>query len=182
MKKLILVILMFGFINAGYSQIVLKEAKIDYDPASMKLDPYTNSLTIHIPETRVGEFREDPLFFIKNKFDMYSLADANKREPYNDYEVWFNTKDGYLLANFDKRGKLISSSQRFKDVLLPQETRDKIISEHGVVQIVGSKYSASSKGYDLNKEVYTVKIKDANNKTHRLRMKVPEKRSTLAGL
>lgn len=182
MKKLILIMLLLGFVSAGHSQIVLKEAKVDYKPASLKLDPYTNSLTLKIAEEKVGEFSQDPLMFVKNKFDMYSYADANKNEGYNDYQVWFTTRKGYLLATFDNDGNLISSSQKFKNVILPKETRDEILAQHGNVKMLDTKYFATSKGWNIDKEYYRVKFKDANNKTQRLRLQVPERRLTLAGL
>lgn len=182
MKKLLLFAMLLGTVGAAHSQIVLEEAKISYSPASMKLDPVTNAVTINIPEDRVGEFSQDPLMFVMKKFDVAGLVDANKDEPYNSYEVWFVTKKGHLLANFDRDGDLKSSSQRFKDVSLPKETRDRIIEDHGIVQIMNTKYLANSKGWNLNKEFYRVRIKDANNKTKTLRLDAPKRRAGLAGL
>ncbi|MGB7784985.1 MAG: hypothetical protein WBL27_02690 [Salinimicrobium sp.] len=182
MKKLILFMLLLGFVSTGHSQIVLKEARVDYKPSSLKLDPYTNSLTLKIKEEKVGEFRQDPLMFVKNKFDMNSYVDANRSGNFRDYQVWFQTRKGYLMANYDKDGNLVSSSQKFKDVLLPQETRNEIIAQYGNVHIFSSKYFATSTGWNIDKEYYRVKIKDANNKTQKLRLQVPEKRLTLAGL
>lgn len=181
MKKMLFLLVLLGVVLAGHSQILLKEAKVSYKPVSMKLDPYTNSLTLKVNEMKAGEFGQDPLMYVKNNFDAYSLINSNKDEPYDSYQVWFESKKGYLLANFDKDGKLLSSSQRFKNVYLPAEIRNSIIREYGNVKLVNSKYIATSKGWDLDKQFYRVKIKDSDNKTKVIRLEAPAKRA-IAGL
>lgn len=180
MKKLILCMFLLGIVSAGHTQILLKEANVFSDAASMKLDPYTNSLTIQIPEIKVGEFSEDPLMFLKNHFNAPKFADANKDLNLSSYEVWFKTKKGYMVARFDTKGSLISSSQKFKNVILPQENRKEIIEEHGNVNVVDNKYFATSNGWVVNEAFYRVKIKDGK-KTKRIRIDVPRKEASLAG-
>ena len=54
MKKVFLFVLMLGTVLQGYSQIVLREAKVVYVPEKMKVDPIKNSLTLEVNEKFAG--------------------------------------------------------------------------------------------------------------------------------
>ena len=179
MKNLILWMLLFGFISTGHSQILLKEAKVDYIPESMTMDANTNKLVIKIAEDRAGEFQSNPLSFVKNKFDVQKLVRDNKRSLYNSYIVHFKSGKGNLLAKFDNDGTLISSYQNFKDIRLPEEARLQIVSKYRDAAIVSNKYVAYSKGWDLTKEMYKVKIKE-NGKTKRIKINKQDSSLSLA--
>lgn len=181
MKKLVICMLLLGMVSVGHTQILLKEATVISDPASLKLDPYSNSLTIQMSEDRVGEFGENPLMFLKNHFDFQSFANQNRGNNFDNYQIWFKSTKGYLLANVDKDGNLLSSSQRFKNVMLPKEDRDKILADYGKVKFTSSKYFASSKGWDIDRAYYRVKISDGK-KTTRVRIDVPHSKASIAGL
>ncbi|MGB7842903.1 MAG: hypothetical protein WBL21_08945 [Salinimicrobium sp.] len=180
MRKLILCMFLLGIITTGHTQILLKEANVFSDAASLKLDPYSNSLTIHIPETRVGEFGEDPLMFLKNHFNVNNFVQANKDLNFSSYQVWFKTKKGYMVAELDKEGKLLYSVQKFRNIILPQETRKGIRAKYPNAVIVQNKYVATTNGWDLNRKFYMVKIKDGN-KVKRLHLEAPQS-NALAGL
>lgn len=160
MKNLILVLLLFGFIGTGHSQILLKETKLEYRPESMKLDPVSNSLVIGIPEKSYGEFEKDPLAFVKNQFDIQKVVKDNEKEDYDSYRVNFKTTKGHLLANFDEDGELISSFQKFKNVRLPEDARMQILQQYRDAVLIGNKHIAISKGWDVQKDFYRVKLKD----------------------
>lgn len=180
MKNLILGLLLFGFIGTGHSQILLKETKVDYRPESMKLDPVSNSLVIKVSEKVYGEFDSDPLAFVKNRFDINKVIEENQ-DDYDAYRVDFRTTKGHLLANFNKNGDLISSIQKFKNVRLPEEARLKILQEYRNAAILENKYFASTKGWDIQKEFYKVKIKDGD-KTRRVKINKEQGAITLVGL
>lgn len=169
MKKLILAMLLFGFIATGHSQILLKETKVDYRPETMKLDPISNSLVLEIPEKKYGEFEKDPLAFVKNQFDIKKVIRDNEDKDYDSYQVHFKTTKGIMLTNFDEDGELVSSFQKFKNVRLPDEARLRILQEYRNAIFVSNEYRAASKGWDIQKEFYKVKIKDGN-KTRKLKI------------
>ena len=162
MKNLILVLLLFGFIGTGHSQILLKETKLEYRPASMKLDPISNSLTIAIAEKNYGQFESNPLAFVKDQFDIQKVLRDNEKENYDSYSVNFKSTKGHLLANFDEDGNLVSSFQRFKDVRLPEDARMKILQQYRDAVVLGNKHIAVSKGWDIQKEFYKIKLRDGN--------------------
>ena len=162
MKNLILVLLLFGFIGTGHSQILLKEAKLEYRPESMKLDPVSNTLSIQVPEKSYGEFEKDPLAFVKNRFDIQKVIKDNEKEGYDSYVVDFRSTKGHLLVNLDEKGELVSSYQKFKNVRLPDDARLQILQQYRDAKFVSNKHIAISKGWDIQKDFYKVKLKDGN--------------------
>lgn len=180
MKNLIFCLLLFGFISTGHSQILLKEAKVDYKPESLKIDPITNQLVIEVPEKKVGEFQSDPLAFVRNRFDFQRFLNDNQNTGYDYFVVHFKSSKGYLNANLDSKGTLVSTYQNFKNIRLPQEALLQIRSEYRDAAIVGSKYLAYSKGWDIKKEIFRVKIKDGD-KTRNIRIRKQDGYLSLAG-
>ncbi|NJY63805.1 hypothetical protein HC174_13730 [Salinimicrobium sp. CDJ15-81-2] len=181
MKKLIIVLLLFGFIGTGHSQILLKETKLEYRPESMKLDPVSNTLTIKISEKSYGEFNKDPLAFVKNQFDIQRVLKDNEKEDYDSYQVSFKSTKGHLLANFDGDGDLISSFQKFKNVRLPEDARMQILQQYRDAVITGNKHVAISKGWDVQKEFYKVKLRDGD-KTRTVKVNKDRGAITYVGL
>lgn len=181
MKKLILGLLLFGFFSSGHSQILLKETNIDYRRESMKLDPVTNRLILKVYEKSVGEFEKDPLTFMRNNLDVQRILEENKDGDFASFKVIFRTTKGNLVADFDKSGNLESSSQRFRNVRLPERARLQIIEKYRDAAILGNTYVATTKGWDFNKEYFKVKIKDGN-RTRRVQVNVDKDLLSLSGL
>ncbi len=181
MKKLIIVLLLFGFIGTGHSQILLKETKLEYRPESMKLDPASNSLVISIPEKSYGEFEKDPLAFMKDQFDIQKVVKDNETKDYDSYRVNFKSTKGHLLANFNGDGDLVSSYQKFKNVRLPEDARLQILQQYRDAVITGNKHVAISKGWDVQKEFYKVKLRDGN-KTRTVKVNKDRGEITYVGL
>ncbi|WP_029036863.1 hypothetical protein [Salinimicrobium xinjiangense] len=181
MKKLVLCLLLFGFLSSGHSQILLDEAKVDYRKESMRLDPNTNSLEIEIPEKTVGEFQRDPLAFMKNSFDIQQFIADNEESGYHSYQVNFISNKGFLVARFNQSGELVSSFQKFKDVRLPENARLQILEKYRDAAILGNRYVASTKGWDIHKAYFKVKVRDAEG-IQRLRINKDRELLSLTGL
>ena len=169
MKKLIPAILLFGFFATGNSQILLKETKVEYKAPSMQLDPVSNQLVLMIPETKFREFETNPLGFVKSQFEIQKTIRDNQHGGYDTYRVDFKSTHGHLVANFNEKGDLVSSFQKFKNLRLPDAVRLQILQEYRDANVIGSTYTASSKGWDLKKELYKIKIRDGD-KTRRIKI------------
>lgn len=170
MKKLLLCLLLIGFVSHGNSQTLLKEVKVEYTPVSMKIDPVSNSLEMMLPESWHGEFQQNPLQFVKTNFDGRKLVEDNGSSDFVYYEVNFKSRKGNLLATFDKKGELTSSSQRFRDVILPSDVKHEIFNKYRDSKLLSNKYVAFSKGWNIEKELYTVKIQDGK-KVRKIKVK-----------
>jgi len=181
MKKLIFCLLLFVGMGIGHSQIVLKESKVEYIPRSLEMDAVSNSVSLTIPESYVGEFEEDPLTFIQDNFNINQLIRDNEQNDYDSYQVFFKSKKGRVLANFDKEGELVTTFHRFKNVNLPDDVRLEILRGHKNSKVVKNTHILTTKDLMINKEYFIVKIK-AGNATRRLRVERNAQGVSLAGL
>lgn len=181
MKKLVLGLFLIGFIAVGHSQIVLDEARVDYKIPSMSIDPVTQTLVLQIPEKKAGEFESDPLQFMKERFDIQKMVKDNEGSDYIEYHVTFVSNKGQLQARFKPDGDLVSSKQRFVNTTLPADVRLEIARLYQDAKIEKSKHFAHSKGWDIDKEYYKVKLVDGD-KTKRLRIDRQNNQLSVAGL
>lgn len=181
MKKVIIGFFLLAFIATGNSQILLEEAKVDYKPVSMRVDSDTQTLVIKIPEKTVGDFEKDPLAFMKKEFDVSRFIEENSDLHFTEFQVNFVSKKGYLVARFDKNGDLISSKQRFKNIRLPLDVQEEVTRQSNGAVVSGTKSFANSKGWDINKEFYKIKLEDGN-KIKRLRIDRKNNQLSLAGI
>lgn len=181
MKKLILSLLFVAFISTAQTQILLDEANVEYTPVSMKLDPGTNSLVLKLKEKRAGEFHANPLVFMKKNFNSQKFIEENKDAGFESYTVKFKSRKGHLTAQFDNKGALVSSYQNFKNVVIPSDARSQIVKKYRNCSFLKSSYAASSKGWDITKEQYKIKIKDGN-KIHRIKINKDADGLSLAGM
>ena len=180
MKKLIFSLLFLGFISTAQTQILLDVADLGDIPSSMKIDPATNALVIKM-EKSAGEFNKDPLTFVKSRFNSRQLVEDNKEGDFDSYVVKFKSSKGHLTANFDNKGDLVTSFQRFTNVAIPDEARLQILQKYRDCNFLKSTYAARSKGYEIKKEHYLVKIKDGD-KMRKLRINKNAQGVRVAGL
>jgi hypothetical protein len=181
MKTLIFCLLLMGFTAIGHSQIVLEETKVDYIPYSMKVDPITNSVTLKIPESYHGEFQEDPLAFIEDKFSIDQFIRENEEQNFIFYDVYFKSMKGKVKASYDKDGKMVSTHQRFKNVKLPDDVKLEILRQFRDSQVLKNSHVVTSKNWMIDKEFYKVKIQDGD-KVRRLRIDRNTQGLSLVGL
>lgn len=160
MKKLVLGSILFLFTGIGHSQIMLDEARVNYQSEAMVVDDFSQSYTLNITESYYKEFEKAPLDFVRNKFDVEKFIRDNKKEKFSSIEVVFKTRKGQLLASYSGKGKLVSTHMKLKDVALPDQIRLLILEQHRNANIIGSKHVVTTKGWDIKKDNYTVKILD----------------------
>lgn len=181
MRNLIFCLLLLGFTSIGHSQIELMETRIDYSPASMKVDPATNTVTLKIPEKHYGEFQNDPLIFLQRNFNIHQFLQENQEMGFVTTQVVLKSRKGHLRANYNDEGDLISTYQKFRNVALPEEARQEIFRNYPGYTVVKNKHIATSKRGVINKEFYKVKLQNGN-KAKRLRLDKSENGLRIAGL
>lgn len=181
MKNLLLCLFLFAGIAIGHSQIVLKESNVEYIPGTMEVDAVTNSVSLTIPEAYVNEFKEDPLSFIQDNFNINQLIRDNEQFDFDSYQVFFQSKDGNVLANFDEKGDLVSSFHRFKDVILPDDVRLEILRSYKNSKVLKNKHIVTTKDLAITKEYYIVKVLEGD-RTRRLKIDRNAQGLSLAGL
>lgn len=181
MKNLILCLFLIAFIAVGNSQILLEEAHVEYRSESMKVDPVTNSLTFIVPERTAGEFQSNPLNFMQKNFDAKKFIKDNDDVIFSGFDVKFKSSKGYLLAYFNNRGDLKSSKQHFRNIRLPKDALQELNSQYADAVVLNTEHNARSKGWEIKKEFYKVKIK-TGDRNKIVRINRDNDRYGLAGL
>lgn len=166
MKTLIIyltVALWAGVINAQ-EVIQLNETKVHYDPILDQAKTNNNSFTYTVKRSYSDDFEKDPLAFMKDNFDVPGFLHKVQDLKYDSYQVSFRSKKGVLMADFDKKGNLLKSSQTFEDVALPENLRKELAEEYkgwGVEKIV---QKARGTGGENSISFYKIKLKKGNEK------------------
>lgn len=84
---------------------------------------------------------------LQEKVASYDLKDSDVySDVYDTYEISFHIPNGYILAAYDKDGKLLRTVEKFKDVTLPT----------AVTNSVSKKYP----GWVFKKDAYLVNYYD----------------------
>ncbi|MBT8265214.1 MAG: hypothetical protein KJO41_07475 [Bacteroidia bacterium] len=99
------------------------------------------------------------------RFDVTELEIFDN--SFEAYEVIFRKNEGSIIATYDKNGKIIQSTERFENVVLPASVRNKILTEYP--------------GWAIQKDVYLVSYFEGreSTKTFKVQIKNGSKRKNL---
>lgn len=171
MKKLVYLLLLAG-IATGQAQVIqLDEARVD--ARAVKITSNGEDLKYAVVEDYKGQFHQNPIAFMREKFDIHSLIEHKKGRHYDSYVVEFRNRKGYLEANFDEEGTLLGTSQKFKNIPLPIGIARELVTKHKGWTMKRNSYQASGKGDALDKEIYRITMRNGN-KTRNVKF-IPER-------
>ena len=155
MKNLIIMLCILTMsIAQAQESVILDPAVLEYDSPQVITASNVADAEFTIEEERFNEFFEDPIGFVKENFDMASLIKEGDKKAV----VKFTCPKGFLKAYFNKDGELVSIRQRYKDVLVPEELRYRLLKEHKGWMAVSNKYKAKGHGDEIEKEIYKIKL------------------------
>lgn len=166
MKTLIFYFLLAFYAAVGYSQEVtqLEEARVSYAPFNAGISVSGNSYSYAVNEDYAGEFQKDPIAFLKSNFDIHNFISQMSDKDYNSYQVVLNSSKGFLQADYDKDGELQSTSQKFKNILLPLEVRQELYESNKGWTMTKNKYIARGTADVLEKAEYKIRLQKDNQK------------------
>ena len=158
MKKLVYLLLLAG-IAAGQAQVIqLDEARVD--ARAVKISANGEDLKHVVVEEYKGQFHKNPIAFLREKFDIHSFIEQMQGKNYDSYFVQLKNRKGYLEANFDAKGTLLSTSQKFKNIALPIPLSQELVTKHKGWTMKRNLYLASGKGDAIDKELYRITLKN----------------------
>lgn len=166
MKKFITFLLVMGCIAMSHAQkvIQLEEAEVNYSPtAKIIFEDYANGKFI-VKENYSQQFQADAVKFLLDNFDIKGFMEANKDQNFDEYYVTVKSKNGFLKATYDKAGELENTFQKFRNINLPSEVREKVYTSHKGWTITANSYMAKGESTSLNQERYTVTVENGKNK------------------
>ena len=164
MKALTIMLLLCFIGNAQAQKVIqLSEARVNYSP-EMKLTGNLDNLEIKVKEDYAGQFSQNPIKFMEDNFNIHDLIGSLDAKSYDQFDVKFKSNKGYLMASFDKNGELIRTSQKFRDIALPNELSQQLVRDFKGYSMVKNKYVASGKGNTITKQHYLITLKNGKDK------------------
>lgn len=155
MKKLIIGLLALGLTNLSFSQILnggIASVELEGVTVSPRNMTYLNEVQDYNTPLKVK--------VLENKAAQYDIKEEGIFDSeFEAYEVVFKQKSGKIIAIYDQEGNIVSSSEKFKNIRLPEEVRISIFRNHDGWELHSDAYLVS---YYLGKDVkklYKVQIR-----------------------
>lgn len=163
MKPMMILLLILCWIGNVEAQVVtqLEEARVTFSPEVSVVTDLEN-VEFKVKESYAGQFSENPIRFMQENFDINELLSAIETEDYDEIQVSFVNRKGYLKATFDNDGDLIKTYQNFKNVALPRDIREQVYNDNKGWSIIKTKYVASGKGAMIQKEKYRLRLNNGD--------------------
>jgi len=151
MKNLIIALIIIGVTAVGFAQ----EKPIEFEVALEEVElfginsKYLKAIGYNDAAEPVKILTQRVASFDLKSLDIYDDQDK-------DYYVYFKIPQGKILAIYDRRGEVIRTSEKFKDISLPLAVSNAIVSKYP--------------GWKIASDVYRVTyVKDGElNKTYKL--------------
>jgi len=159
MRKLVILFLLVGM-TTGQAQIIqLEEARVSAKNVKVRAD---GEFKFVVVESYTNEFIKNPIAFMKKNFDIHLVLKEMENQNLDSYVVEFKNRKGHLIANFDKQGKLLGTSQAFKNIALPLPICRDLVTNYKGWTMTKNQYLASGEGDVLDKELYKITMKNGN--------------------
>lgn len=109
---------------------------------------------------------------LENKAARFNITDSEIYDgDFEAYEVVFEESNGTILATYDGRGRIVESLERFKNITLPYEVRNKVAMDYPGWTIHSDAYLVSYyKDKGVDKEVKIQLRKDGKRKNIKLNL------------
>ena len=131
MKKLLMVLIVFGLAIQAYAQIETEKlSEVEILAVNYK---YLND----VGDSEVAT----PVKILEKKVANFDLKNADFYEDETlDYNVYFYIPEGKILAVYDGEGEVLRTSERFKDVSLPLPVANAVVDKYPGWRISGDIY------------------------------------------
>ena len=114
-----------------------------------------------------------PIRLLENQAASYDVKKADFYEDdYDTYYITFYLPSGYVLATYDKDGKLLRTAERFKNVMLPKAVAQTLSKTYPGWAIPKDVYMVTYENEKGATKVWKVLLKQGDN---RLKVKLNEK-------
>ena len=168
--KGIIILSLLGIFAAGQAQVIqLEEANVSYSPKAVVVSSAPGKMVLRISEEYTGQFSNNPMKFVKESFDINPYISSQKIK-FDSYVVDFRSSKGHLVADYNKKGNLTKTFQRFRNSTMPVALRKDILLDNKGWSIANYVYIAKGRKDRIDKEIYKVKLTNGNDgKTVKIR-------------
>jgi len=155
MKKLFLVLIIFGLTIQSFAQINTEKLdKVEILGINYK---YLND----IGDSEVAT----PVKVLEKKAANFDLKNANFYEDETiDYDVYFNIPEGNILAVYNGEGEILRTSERFNDISLPLPVSNAVVDKYPGWRISGDIYLVKYHRKNGTTKMYKLFLEKDGNK------------------
>ncbi|MBA4320447.1 MAG: hypothetical protein C0412_18775 [Flavobacterium sp.] len=166
MKTIITIVLCLSLFTVSYSQ---DKKPVNKKTEALKIEeltevlisPVKKDLSKYIPDNNPDVVVKK----IQNEFISYKVDDECKN--FDEYLVTLENKKGSLVATYNKKGLLMSVSEKYVNVELPREIINSVYLSYPEWIIAKSKFEYSQQKGEILKKTYLLKLKK-DNKTQNI--------------
>ncbi|MCK5402026.1 MAG: hypothetical protein KAJ28_10370 [Flavobacteriaceae bacterium] len=159
MKKVIIGLFVLGFTSLSYSQVKDEVRQVELETISITninksyLDRVQDAtMSVHVK-------------LIENRASKCNITTSPKYDGRDKpFIAVFKSSKGSIVATYDNKGKILTTTERFKNIKLPDPVRISVFKNHPNWALLSVTYSVS---YHFDKDVrkvYKVKIGNGNLK------------------
>ncbi len=161
MKNLVFGMFVLGLTSLGFSQNINNENN-EVKLEAVEISGYNLNYLEEVEEPDVSD-NVSSLEKEAASFDVKSLDEFDGRKEL--YTVKFIGTNGFLLADYDWNGKIVKTTERYRNISLPKNLIKSILNEYPQSQFLKVVYNVN---YDVQKDVEkTYRIKIMNNGKNR---------------
>ncbi|MGI9550148.1 MAG: hypothetical protein ACR2MT_03020 [Aurantibacter sp.] len=161
MKKVCMGLLMIGMSNLGLAQ---------YAPQAFS-NPFHNSIRSidadvdYLDEVQ-GSTTPNQVKLIEKEVSDWVPSESSKFNPQREqfFGATFKTANGYIAADYDQNGNIISTEERFENVALPRAIAGEIVKQYPGWIFAQTKFILKYRKGQTSKKLFKVVIKKGNQK------------------
>lgn len=158
MKKVVFGLLVAGLTSLGFSQ----EAGEAFSTVELE-DVTVSAVNLHYLHT-VGLNSPDVVQVLQKKaaaYDVTSNAEFDKKTK-DSFEVVFKASNGDLITYYNRKGKILSAHENFKNVVLPMDVRKLAFQDNDGWIMSGNRYLSQYHDDNIINKVYRIKLRNGD--------------------
>jgi len=162
MKTFLIGIIFLGLTSLGYSQ-VNEDTKVKEEALSAVT---LSTLNLNYLNKVHNDFNPEHVKALENKAAQYNITESPLFSvgKFEAYEVIFEQSKSRIIANYDSKGKIISSFERFYNIMLPPDVRSAIHNEYPDWTVHKDVYLVSYYRFRDVKKIYKIQIRKDKQK------------------
>lgn len=158
MKKLLIGSMIIGFASLAYPQSSNWDSS-EFELKNITLSPLNIDYLFEVGKGTVAQ----KVLNLEKKVANFDLRTSPAFDGTSKtYEFSFSQPDGMIRATFDKAGKILSSQERFKNILFPKPIRNRIYQAYPGWVIEGNTYVVTYSHDGVIDKMYKVRIGKGN--------------------
>ena len=157
MKDLILLFAFFGGLTFGHGQVTDMNSAIRANESAQAESVYLRRIQTPLTPKTVRDYQIMAVEYDVAQSDLFDGRDAL-------FLVVFRTQKGTIEAFYDRRGEMVESIERFRNLALPIEIMRTGLKDYAGWRVIGTNYYVYYVKDRRMRIIYTIQVSDGNKK------------------